>query len=121
VPPPQKRAFYGRPRLQENGTDPLRTPLLPTRDDRNVEQKQDRRSGLHSFKIVVEKNEDGFVSYPLGFSRCIVGQGDTADEAIADVQSAIRFHIDSFGKDAFADDSPLLHAYVTEASLPRTE
>ncbi len=81
------------------------------------------------YKIVVEQHEDGFVAYPLGFAGCVVGQGDSADEAIADVQSAIRFHIETFGKDAFADDSPLLHAYVTEtelvnadrwASFPRT-
>ncbi|MEI7780774.1 MAG: type II toxin-antitoxin system HicB family antitoxin [Planctomycetota bacterium] len=69
------------------------------------------------YKIVVEQHEDGFVAYPLGFAGCVVGQGDSADEAIADVQSAIRFHIDSFGKEAFADDSPLLHAYVTETEL----
>ena len=69
------------------------------------------------FKIIVEQHEDGFIAYPLGFAGCVVGQGDTADEAIADVQSAIRFHIESFGKDAFLDDSPLLHAYVTETDL----
>ena len=69
------------------------------------------------FKIIVEQHEDGVGAYPLGFAGCVVGQGDTADEAIADVQSAIRFHIESFGKDAFADDSPLLHAYVTETDL----
>ena len=69
------------------------------------------------FKIIVEQHEDGFVAYPPGFAGCVVGQGDTADEAIADVQSAIRFHIESFGKNAFADDSPLLHAYVTETVL----
>jgi predicted RNase H-like HicB family nuclease len=69
------------------------------------------------YKIVVEQHEDGFVAYPLGFAGCVVGQGDSADEAIADVQSAIRFHIDTFGKEAFADDSLLLHAYVTETEL----
>ncbi|MFM8706559.1 MAG: type II toxin-antitoxin system HicB family antitoxin [Planctomycetia bacterium] len=69
------------------------------------------------FKIIVEQHEDGFVAYPLGLAGCVVGQGDTADEAIADVQSAIRFHIESFGTDAFAGDSPLLHAYVTETDL----
>ncbi len=69
------------------------------------------------YKIVVEQHEDGFVAYPLGFAGCVVGQGDSADEAIADVQSAIRFHIETFGKEAFADDSPLLHAYVTETEL----
>jgi predicted RNase H-like HicB family nuclease len=69
------------------------------------------------YKIVVEQHEDGFVAYPLGFAGCVVGQGDSADEAIADVRSAIRFHIDTFGNDAFADDSPLLQAYVTETEL----
>lgn len=69
------------------------------------------------YKIVVEQHEDGFVAYPLGFAGCVVGQGDNADEALADVQSAIRFHIDTFGNDAFANDSPLLHAYVTETEL----
>jgi hypothetical protein len=68
-------------------------------------------------KIVAEQHEDGFVAYPLGFAGCVVGQGDTATEAISDVQSAIRFQIDAFGTDAFAEDSPLLHAYMTEAEL----
>ena len=69
------------------------------------------------FKIIVEQYKDGFVAYPLGLAGCVIGQGDTADDAIADVKSAIRFHIESFGMDAFADDSPLLHAYMTEADL----
>jgi predicted RNase H-like HicB family nuclease len=70
-----------------------------------------------TYKIVVEQHEDGFVAYPLGCAGCVVGQGDTAAEAIADVPSTIRFHIETFGKDAFADDSPLLHAYMTETEL----
>jgi predicted RNase H-like HicB family nuclease len=69
------------------------------------------------FTIIVEQREDGFVAYPLGFAGCVTGQGDTADEAISDVQSAIRFHIDAFGTDAFAEDSPLLHAYMTETEV----
>ncbi len=69
------------------------------------------------YKIVVEQHEDGFVAYPLGFAGCVVGQGNTADEALADVQLAIRFHIETIGKDAFADDSPVLHAYMTETEL----
>ena len=66
------------------------------------------------YKIIIEQHEDGFVAYHLGFAGCVVGQGDTADEALADVQSAIRFHIETLGKDAFAEDSPLLHAFMTE-------
>ena len=69
------------------------------------------------YKIIIEQQEDGFVASPLGFAGCVVGQGDTADEALADVQSAIRFHIETFGKDAFAEDSPLLHAFMIETEF----
>jgi predicted RNase H-like HicB family nuclease len=31
----------------------------------------------------------------------IVGEGSSYDEALADVQSAIRFHIETFGTDEF--------------------
>lgn len=37
--------------------------------------------------------------------------------APGDKQSAIRFHIETFGKEAFTDDSPLLHEYLTETKL----
>jgi predicted RNase H-like HicB family nuclease len=33
-----------------------------------------------------------------------VGEGDTYDEALSDVTSVIKFHVDTFGKDAFSDD-----------------
>jgi predicted RNase H-like HicB family nuclease len=51
------------------------------------------------FKIVVEHDENGYVAYPLGLKGVVVGQGDTYAEALADVESAIRFHIESFGDD----------------------
>jgi hypothetical protein len=34
----------------------------------------------------------------------VVGECDSYDEALSDVTSAIKFHIDTFGKDAFSDD-----------------
>lgn len=43
-------------------------------------------------KIIVEQHPDGFVAYPLGLPATIVGEGDTAADAIADAQSAIRFY-----------------------------
>lgn len=49
------------------------------------------------FKIVVEKNSDGYVAYPLGLKGVVVGQGDTYEDALSDVKSAIRFHIETFG------------------------
>ena len=32
----------------------------------------------------------------------VVGEGDTYKEALADVKSAIKFHIETFGEDSFA-------------------
>lgn len=34
----------------------------------------------------------------------VSGEGDTYEAAVADVTSAIRFHIETFGKDIFSDD-----------------
>jgi predicted RNase H-like HicB family nuclease len=48
-------------------------------------------------KILVEKHSDGYVAYPLGIKGVVVGQGDTYEEALADVKSAIQFHIETFG------------------------
>lgn len=68
-------------------------------------------------KIVVEKHTDGFVAYPLGLKGVVVGQGDTYDQALADVTSAIRFHIESFGEDAFDHEQEVIEAFLTEASV----
>ncbi len=59
---------------------------------------------MHPFKIIVEKHPDGYVAYPVGMKGVVVGEGDTYEEAVADVTSAIRFHIETFGKYAFSDD-----------------
>ena len=52
-------------------------------------------------EIIVEKHADGYVAYPLGLNGVVVGEGDTYEEALADVKSAIQFHIDTFGPDIF--------------------
>ncbi len=72
---------------------------------------------MSQFKVIVEKHPDGFVAYPLGLKGVVVGQGDTYDEAMADVQSAIRFHIDTFGSDVVESESPVLEAFLDEATL----
>lgn len=50
-----------------------------------------------AFKIIVEKHADGYVAYPLGIKGVLVGEGDSYEEALADVKSAIAFHIETFG------------------------
>ena len=72
---------------------------------------------MRSVKIVVEEHKDGFVAYPLGMNGVVVGQGDSVDEALSDVRSAIQFHIETFGDEAFADAAEVLSVKVTEAEL----
>ena len=54
---------------------------------------------MRQIKVIVEKHPDGYVAYPLGLKGVVVGEGDTYEEALADVKSAIRFHIDTFGQE----------------------
>lgn len=60
---------------------------------------------MKRLKVIVERHPDGYVAYPLGVKGVVVGQGDTYEEALADVKSAIRFHIESFGPEVL-DDNP---------------
>ena len=55
---------------------------------------------MKQFKIVVERHSDGYVAYPLGITGIVVGEGNTYEEALADVKSAIAFHIETFGPEA---------------------
>ncbi len=57
------------------------------------------------------------MSYPLGLKGVVVGQGDTYDEALTDVESAIKFHIGTFGDEAFETESPVLEAFLADARL----
>ncbi|HEY5234196.1 MAG TPA: type II toxin-antitoxin system HicB family antitoxin [Verrucomicrobiae bacterium] len=50
-------------------------------------------------KIIIEQHPEDYVAYPAGVQGVVVGQGSTFDEALRDVQSAIRFHIETFGRD----------------------
>lgn len=69
------------------------------------------------FKVVIEKHPDGYVAYPLGLKGVVVGEGDTYEEALADVKSAIHFHLETFGEDAFQDTDSILEAFVAETKV----
>ena len=72
---------------------------------------------MRQFKIIVEKHPDGYVAYPSGIKGVVVGQGDTYEEALSDVTSAIRFHIQSFGEGVLDLEPPILEAFVAEAGI----
>ena len=69
-------------------------------------------------KIIVEKHPDGYIAYPLGLNGVVVGDGSTDDEAVADVKSAIQFHIETFGSEVMPEDSIVLEAFIAEATIP---
>jgi predicted RNase H-like HicB family nuclease len=54
---------------------------------------------MQSQKIIIEKHSDGYVAYALGLKGVVVGEGDSYEAALADVQSAICFHLETFGSE----------------------
>lgn len=76
---------------------------------------------MRNVKVIVEKHPDGYVAYPLGLKGVVVGEGDTYEEAMADVRSAILFHVETFGEEVVELDPPVIEAFIAEAALPDKE
>jgi predicted RNase H-like HicB family nuclease len=72
---------------------------------------------MTQIKFIIEQHPDGFVAYPLGMQGSVVGEGDTYDEALADARSAAKFHMETFGANAFPADSNLLDAFLVEVGV----
>ena len=54
---------------------------------------------LRDIKIIIEKHSDGYIAYPLGLKGAVIGAGDSYEEALSDVKSAINFHLETFGSE----------------------
>ncbi len=72
---------------------------------------------MTNIKVIVEKHSDGYVAYPLGLKGVVVGEGNTYEEALADVRSAIRFHIETFGDEVLQGEPPVLEAFIAESGV----
>ena len=72
---------------------------------------------MKQLKIIVEKHPDCYVAYPLGIKGAIVGQGNSYEEALADVKSAISCYIEVFGEEMLEDESPVIEVFVAEAGV----
>ena len=72
---------------------------------------------MRHFKVIVEKHLDGYVAYPLGLKGIVVGEGDSYEEALADVKSAVRSHIETFGDEVLEQEASVLEAFVAEAEV----
>ncbi len=72
---------------------------------------------IQQIKIIVEKHADGYVAYPVGLKGVVVSEGETYEEALAEVRSAIGFHIETFGADAIDTENMAQEVYVAEAGV----
>ena len=68
---------------------------------------------MQPIKIIIEKHPDGYVAYPIGIKGIVVGEGSTYEEAIADVKSAIQFHIETFGREVL-ETNEISETFVAE-------
>ncbi len=51
---------------------------------------------MKEIKIIARKHPEGYVAYPLGLKGVVIGEGETYEEALEDVKSAIKFHLETF-------------------------
>lgn len=65
-------------------------------------------------KIIVEQHRDGFVAYPIGLKGVVVAQGDSYDEVLKEIKSAIDFHIETFGKEVFEGEDMATEVFIAE-------
>lgn len=68
-------------------------------------------------KVIVQKTEDGYVAYPLGVKGVVVGDGDTFEEALENIKSAINFHLKTFGNEVLEQIVAAEDIYITEAEV----
>ncbi|MEG5067196.1 hypothetical protein QUB33_26705 [Microcoleus sp. B3-A4] len=72
---------------------------------------------MKQFKILTEKHSEGYVAYLLGIKGAVVGEGDTYEEALAEVKSAIRCYIKVFDKETMENESPAIETFLVEAEV----
>ncbi len=72
---------------------------------------------MKQYKVIVEKHSDGYIAYPLDLKGVVVGQGDSYEEVLADVKSAIKFHVETFGEEETMEESPVLEVFVAETGV----
>jgi predicted RNase H-like HicB family nuclease len=68
-------------------------------------------------KVVIEHDEEGYIAYPLGMRGIVVGQGDSYQEALADITSAIKAHLEVFGAECLLEASSADEAFIAEAEV----
>lgn len=65
-------------------------------------------------KIIVEKYKDCYIAYPIGLKGVVIGEGKTYEDALKDLKSAIKFHIETFGKEVLEEIPENVEIFVNE-------
>ena len=68
-------------------------------------------------KLVIERTEDGYVAYPLGLKGVVVAEGDSYEEALREVQSAVRFHVETFGAEVLEEAEEAEEVFIAETEV----
>ncbi|MEG4090245.1 hypothetical protein [Microcoleus sp. Pol12B4] len=85
--------------------------LMRSRGCGELSEFKNKKAKMKQFKIISEKHFDGYVAYALGIKGAVVSEGDTYEEALADVKAAIRCYIEVFGKETMENESPAMRLF----------
>ncbi len=72
---------------------------------------------MQTVKIVIERHDDGYIAYPLGIDGVVVGEGDSYEEALADVKSALAAYVETFGVEGLEGSRRVLEVYLGETAI----
>ncbi len=68
-------------------------------------------------KLVIERIEDGYIAYPLGLKGVVVAEGNSYEEALREVQSAVRFHVETFGPEVLEEAEGAEEVFIAETEV----
>ena len=73
---------------------------------------------MKNYKLtaVIEKDTDGYFAYCPELQGCYT-QGDTYEEALSEVQSAIRFHVETFGAEVLEEAEVAEEVFTAETEV----
>lgn len=72
---------------------------------------------MKDIKIVILKEEDGYVAFPIGLKGVVVSDGDTYEEAYKNLKDAIKFHIETFGEAILEEIETPMEAYIADLKV----
>jgi len=75
---------------------------------------------LKSINIIIEKHPEGYVAYPSGLSGVLLIEGNTYQEALENIKSTIKLHLETFRKETFKDES-IIETFINEITVNTAE